>query len=509
MRDLRHDNSGAIMLTGLFMACFLIGCLWFVIGIGDTVVYRERMQEAVDHGAFASAALHAKGMNFIVLCNVILLAAVTIHIILGIVHDIALAICIVSVGFACGFWINVRKIYTGYFDVLKPAAKVIHIAEKVASYGYPVMGTIEGMQIGGKYGKKDADVTVIPLSSSLLPGALIRAVGLSSMKKEGLPVEVRPMNFLCRKIASVGFNAIFQQALGISGKSVGGQVLDVVKSIIGGVIELRYCNDLGAGTGRASQSRILGRVGDGNKRIDEENARIDRTNAMIPPGFPKQERYENVQTGDSSGSIDPGFNKFWGTDGPMVVFGAGRNGNEWFQIYALEIPPDFGDENERKIALAKGPNTLARYVANEKPLGYAAQAEFYFDCDQKWTEDHCNYEDKATFQIKWRARLRRIQAPSLTNLVSGMGAEIFFNLKGVDKFKNLQGSFGKKAREIFGGTGVVGMTALRGFQRYFTRQIENAVQDKINEATAPYTGKVQGALNEASFKTPAMPGIYH
>src|SRR6185369_12368413 len=103
-RDLRTDTRGAVLLTGLFMACFLIGCLWFIIGIGDTLVFRQRMQEATDHTAFASAALHAKGMNFLSLCNLVLLAVVVIHILLGIIHDIALALCIVSLGTTCGYW---------------------------------------------------------------------------------------------------------------------------------------------------------------------------------------------------------------------------------------------------------------------------------------------------------------------------------------------------------------------------------------------------------------------
>ena len=63
--SLLEDQRGAVMLTGLFMACFLIGALWFVIGIGDAIVFRDKMQEAADSGAFSSAALHAKGMNFI------------------------------------------------------------------------------------------------------------------------------------------------------------------------------------------------------------------------------------------------------------------------------------------------------------------------------------------------------------------------------------------------------------------------------------------------------------
>ena len=94
LKELHENKKGAVMLTGLCMSCFLIGSLWFVIGIGDAIVFRDTMQEVSDHAAFTSAVVHARGMNFISACNLILLAMITIHIILGLIHDILLAFCI-------------------------------------------------------------------------------------------------------------------------------------------------------------------------------------------------------------------------------------------------------------------------------------------------------------------------------------------------------------------------------------------------------------------------------
>ena len=91
LSELHGDKRGAIMLMGLCMACFLIGSLWFLIGIGDAIVFRDTMQEAADHSVFTSAALHAKGMNFISACNLVMLVMVIVHIVLGIIHDFALA----------------------------------------------------------------------------------------------------------------------------------------------------------------------------------------------------------------------------------------------------------------------------------------------------------------------------------------------------------------------------------------------------------------------------------
>ena len=112
VKRLHNDQRGAIMLMGLCMSCFLIGALWFLIGIGDAIVFRDTMQEATDHATFTSAALHAKGMNFISACNLFILALIAVHIIMGLIHDILLAVCIISLGFGCGLWVNARRAYT-------------------------------------------------------------------------------------------------------------------------------------------------------------------------------------------------------------------------------------------------------------------------------------------------------------------------------------------------------------------------------------------------------------
>ena len=45
--------------------------------------------------------------------------------------------------------------------------------------------------------------------------------------------------------------------------------------------------------------------------------------------------------------------------------------------------------------------------------------------------------DNATFQIKWRARMRRLSLPNVTSMLAGAGLEILFNLQKYDQFKKL------------------------------------------------------------------------
>src|SRR3954470_13072559 len=65
-------EQGAILLLGVFMCACMAGALWYVIGIGDAIVYRERLQEGADAVAFSAATLDARGMNLIVLLNLLM-----------------------------------------------------------------------------------------------------------------------------------------------------------------------------------------------------------------------------------------------------------------------------------------------------------------------------------------------------------------------------------------------------------------------------------------------------
>ena len=453
VRELKNDQRGAIMLTGLFMACFLIGALWFLIGIGDTIVFRDRMQEAADHGAFTASALQAKGMNFISLCNLILLVGVTIHIILGIVHDIALAICIVSYGTGCGFWGAMRQIYTGYFRVLKPAAEAIHVAEIAASTAYPVLGTIEGMQVGKKYNSAGTSVTVVPLSRSLIPAERGKA-GL-------LPVEAQPFGYLCAKIVNKGFTALFNQAIGISNHGVGGTVLDIVKVIIGGVVELRYCG----GSFSAASGSFKKKANEGNEQVDAENEQIEKDNSK---NGTNKSTIGKTDTSSSGGSLDPGFDSFWGKDGPLTVITQAKNGNAYFQTYSMNINPKYDDDSESRVGIARGTKDgLSKYTKRESTVGYFAQSEFYFDCKERWLDIDCNYEDNATFAIKWRARLRKFDIPKAAALLGGAGPGLLSSIQGSSVFSSLPGNIAADARKTFGTTGMLGATSLGGFTSAF------------------------------------------
>lgn len=412
-RSLRDDDGGAVMLVGLCMACFLIGALWFLIGIGDAIVFRDTMQEATDHAAFTSAALHAKGMNFIAAMNVILLAIVALHILLGVIHDVLLVICIVGLPESllgiCETWWTARKVYTGYAKVMKKAAKAIAWAEKGAAYGYPYVAFAKGRRIGNEYGEHSArqrSINMIPLSTSLVPGNVlvspVNTVFRTSIapedKKAGLPVTPKPMNELCKKLAQVGIDKV----LSLSGYGSGFPGKDKFEDLVGGALHLRYCNGLGLGGSgiKAKLLKLLDKIpGTGGDSGSEDDGKDDP--------WKKEDEQDGIGTqayGAATGSIDPGFDVFWGKRGPLVPWSGTANGNPWQQVWAINVRPSFSDGSEHAVAIAAGKLGVGQTAS---PSSYYAQAEFYFDCTQTWDHGSCNGDDNAGYALKWRARMRR------------------------------------------------------------------------------------------------------
>jgi hypothetical protein len=467
---LKDDNRGAIMLTGLFMSCFLIGSLWFVIGIGDTIVFRDRMQEAADMGAFSSAALHAKGLNFISLCNLVMLAAVAIHIILGIINDIALAVCILfgveTFGAACVPYQPLNKIYVGYAKIMKPALTGIAIAEKVAAYGYPAMGAIEGYQNGKTYGggRGTSEVTVLPLSASLIPGG----------GKSGLPVKAQPFNYLCKKLGT-----IVAQLIDSALKPLPGIIKKFASAVISGlfsVIEFRYCNSLGGPNGEIGDAKAQEDAAKVNKTIDEANKKVDKNNKNLKEGEEAKTKTSNV--GGGGGGIDPGFDSWWGNDGPMTIFEKGANGSAYFATYAINVAPKMTDESESHVGISAGPKTATKYTKQPTSLGYFSQSEFYFDCEKNWADASCNLEDNATFQIKWRARLKKFTIGKTGDSILNIGLTALNNLGKIEEVKGLLGNIGGQAGALFNGGGITGVGDLqRAFDAFKPENIKSEVGD--------------------------------
>jgi hypothetical protein len=110
------DERGAIALLALFMAVFLTALVYYVTGIGETLLQRERMQDAADAAAFSGAVLHARGMNAIVLVNMVMAALLAVLVALKLV-ELIIAMAILAIAIASFF-------APGLAAAIPPLAKV-------------------------------------------------------------------------------------------------------------------------------------------------------------------------------------------------------------------------------------------------------------------------------------------------------------------------------------------------------------------------------------------------
>jgi hypothetical protein len=497
-RNLVADNRGAVMLTGLVMSCVLIGALWFIIGIGDTIVFRDTMQEAADHGAFSAAALNAKGMNFIALLNLVMIAATVIYLGLGILSDVTGAIHAVCMtiffedcGDACvldwitdgwlgscptyDLWKGTFRVWKTYYRGYEIGMKAMWDAEQVASYLYPIMGTAAALKVGKQYQGNDpryqasasmtghGSINVLALSGGMVPGSAIRALpgGGGTGKTSMLPVQPKHREDICKKVVTVASNGVinlFGVGSSVNGGSFLGAALNMFQSTIGTILQKRYCNP---------------------------------ESFPVPLLFTQDDPEEVLFPWPISGNGPGTDNEFWGTDGFYVVYGGAWNGSVWFQTWAMSLGGKLTDRSDSKVKIAAAKPTAATKYDKEESAMYLSQSEMYFDCNSEWSSVACNFKDNALFAIKWRARLKKLDAPQVVSGIIGAGLNSLEN--------GPPGSL-RSARD--GITGVLGSVLANTFLgRQAVTAVLDMFQDKLN-VWATSAG-VSGVFD------PTIQGVYH
>jgi len=201
-RSLVRDQRGAIMVMGVFMAALLVGMIYYVSGLGETILYRERMQDAADAGAFGAAVLHARGMNLIALLNMVMGAILAVLVALKVLQDLLLAATVIATTICyfcscpgccgcCAACPLAVALEIGYEDVSSVIEAVEPIVEAVVTAASTAQGVIK---------------TAYPLAAQ----AKVIEYGFDTYRKpttagfmypfvHQLPVEDDDSDLLCRK----------------------------------------------------------------------------------------------------------------------------------------------------------------------------------------------------------------------------------------------------------------------------------------------------------------------
>ena len=220
------DERGAIMVLGIFMCTCLVGILWYLAGVGDAIIYRERMQEASDAVAFRAAVIHARGMNLIVMINLLMALILSIRVAMKVAQVVCLILAIV---FAFIPFVGevIATALTTAAEFLQDAIeatqepidetlKALNVVEGAIAYITPPGAVAGSLIVGNKYKPTVKENE----AAAVAPGTIV----------SGLPVEDGSPDVLCKKagesvmqrIALVGHipPAAASRASGLFGKVI-------------------------------------------------------------------------------------------------------------------------------------------------------------------------------------------------------------------------------------------------------------------------------------------------
>lgn len=350
---LASDTEGSMMLISLFMALFLIGTLYYVLGVGDAIIYRRIMQDGADAGAHAASVMGARGMNLHVLLNVVMAVTagillvirsveVLLEIVLGVLSGLTATIVLAAKAAALIAVLSpvesaVERVGDAVERFVRVAHEALEVAHHAVQHGYPVLAqarAVDAMAFQRAYEPPVAAGFVVPLLGPRLPEG-----------GRGLPVEEDDIGTLCERVA----DGLSHRLSNVSSR-VPKWLLKFIGGAVGGALHLgkrRTCDD---------------DIVESPRRVIEKRA-----------------------------------------DGTTVWLG-----HEEFQYRAYDIGRSAHENHwqhgEQGIRMAQGGHDRGRdgtYDAHALGrLGFA-QAEYYFD----------GLEDKSEWLWKqrWRSRLRRFR----------------------------------------------------------------------------------------------------
>jgi hypothetical protein len=462
-KSLLEDNRGAVMLIGLFMATFLIGSMWFMKGLGDAMVFKDRMQEGADHAVFSASAVNARGMNLIAVINIIMYVLVIIHCVIAVLKWAAIA-CSASVVLCevcCPAAEALEQAENLYDDtVIDIGLPALSIAGTAAAIGYPWYGSYAGFNVGSDY-----NATVVAAGPSNIPG--------------------------------FSFSLPLGKLFG-SGKAPAGGNLNQ-----GGLL-----SQSGSAARKGNSASFSSDLKLGLPVILSKNSglcsRAVNSVANLVPGFLRWLiRFIGGLVTDCSGGV-------WDQKmfGWKQMYGAAANGNDWMQTWSFNFPHNYDEgSSEAKVALGAGPKAgvpLAAGLQGQAPSPpmYFAQSEMYFDCEKEWSADSCSAKDNAVFNMRWRARMRRVASPDFFGMIMGVigqnligplidfGADALKNqIKGTKLARDASAALGKAAKGIAGtAAGQQATKAIGGLLSADELKFHNSVKNAVNNAIGSPNG---------------------
>src|SRR6188768_924242 len=460
-----RNEQGAILVMGVFMCACMAGALWYVIGIGDAIVYRERLQEGADAVAFSAATLDARGMNLIVLLNLLMACVLGVRVAMK-----AAQATLVVIGGICAIFPPLEGFAVTCFDI------AADLQTAIVDTRPAINETLKGLsraQVGIKM-----MVPAAALAGSIQVGSKYRprvseAAAANRTLVQGLPVEEGNVDQLCREAGESGPRLIEWMIESITGKNIPDKLTSRFDHMIGKAIEKggAYFCELGSGAASPpdfgdeldSAAKESCETEIGALKTKAQQARSDYQRACRSYGAAcgggsdralstaQQSELSRLQSQQTNAeSAVSGFDdekckqdKRAQSDQRMKGQGSAStppmNSGKDMTPKQVSVRYLNGGDEAQLLAVARGNKASLRVAPRGVRIGAwtdhggeptsvtdsfgFAQAEFFYDCQGAWKSESCNGskrdEGYAMWHFRWRARLRRYNSgnnPSIEHL---------------------------------------------------------------------------------------------
>jgi hypothetical protein len=420
------DDRGAIMVMGIFMCTLLVGALWYIAGVGDALLFHERMQEAADSVAFSAAIIEARGMNIIVLINLIMAAILAIRVA---INMIKLACTVLAAVFAAIALIPFCEWAAAPAEACADGAETMEDADEDTTT--PINDALIALNAAWTGVAKATPLAAIAggveMETNYKPTVIVNpdpTLGYTTTTGWGLPVTDDSLTTLCDKAVGDLFSSLLPGGLG---SIIGGMLSGMVGADPSFFCELpggsnTPPNVASAGCGQGTQ-QICQQAQQAQQNYDNLvaqdagaaaiQAAQDQANSLQNscnnPNSSAQKNCNNAANGANSSSSSSSSGSGGGDMAPAMVDSNAYpyNGTDHAQIISFLFSDGSGAVNVSpnfvKIAASgKAVNGLGGPALIKGQLNSWAQAEFFYDQPGAWSGMSAN----AMWNFYWRARFR-------------------------------------------------------------------------------------------------------
>lgn len=190
MMLLTRTERGAAMVFGIFFAVFFVAMVWALWGTIETVLYRQRVQDAADAAAFSAAVVNARGMNLIALINMTMAAVLAVLVALR----LAQTLCYIAIGLCMAL----SSVTMGATSVAVPPLRGLNkgISRAADNVKEPIQQLLKVLhQVGS------VTAQIVPLGANARVIDLVAshhdAFGVAIPTRMTLPVEDDDFSVLC------------------------------------------------------------------------------------------------------------------------------------------------------------------------------------------------------------------------------------------------------------------------------------------------------------------------